>query len=262
MAVASKLLSPAEAEAKVDELYTLAHRLYSQLIEQHPVTQAIEQGTLPKEVLKAFALNWYSWGYPISYAYAELYKRFGDYFKRFPDLEDVVTLETARELSRPVLGGRPRALEAFAVAAGNTREELLSDHYLYPEVSGFRDFILRLYVHGSFAEVTALQVGNILPRFARQLVGGLTTHYGFNAEGVQYWQTYIDVDDQGAMENGGALGSVASNKYVLKRVLESEPLVERVDFGIDYVAEMSVQLLKVFLNGIRKHYWDRTGYGS
>ena len=262
MVVASRTLSPAEAQAKVEELYELAHRLYGDLIGPHPVVQAIERGSLPREALKAFALNWYCWGYPISYGYAEVYKRFTDYFKRFSDMEDVVTLEIARELSQPVLGGRPHVLEDFAVAVGNTKEELLSEPYLYPETAGFRDFIRRLYVHGTFAEVAAIQVGNILPRFARQLVAGLSTHYGLDEKALSYWQVYIDVDDRGAMQGGGALGSVASNKYLLKRVLEVEPLVERVDFGVDYVAEMSVRLLKVLLSGIKKHFWDKTGYGA
>lgn len=262
MAVAAKVLTPQEAEAKGEQLYQLAQRLHRDLIEKHPVTRAIEGGTLPREVLKAFALNWYHWGYPISYAYPEIYKRFNDYFKRLPDLENIVTVQAAKELSRPIPGGMPRALEAFAMAAGNTREELLDTLWVYPEIGGFRDFILRLYRDGTFAEVAALQVGNILPRFARQLSRGLQAYYGFDAEGLGYWQALIQAESSPAQEGGYALGSPASNKYILKRVLESEPLIDRIDFGIDYVAEMSVRMFHLLLNAIKKHYWDRTGYGA
>jgi pyrroloquinoline quinone (PQQ) biosynthesis protein C len=262
MAVATKILTPREVQEKVEELYQLGQRLYGELIENHPVTRAIQGGTLPPDVLKAFALNWYLWGYPISYAYPEIYKRFNDYFKRMPDLENIVTIQAAKELSRPIPGGLPRALEAFAVTAGNTREELLDTIWIYPEIGGFRDFIVRLYRDGTFAEVAALQVGNILPRFARQVSRGLQTHYGFGAEGLGYWQALIEAESSPAQEGGYALGAPASNKYILKRVLESEPLIDRIDFGIDYVAEMSVRMFHLFLNAIKKHYWDRTGYGA
>lgn len=241
---------PSGAERAVGTFLKRGRALAEKRILKHPFVRALERGQLSRGAVASFHEQWSRVARRITASYVGHYQHFIHFYKLNPDLEIQVTSRIGNEVEHPVKGGRPRTLDPLLEALGSSREIALKAD-LFIETDFLIAFLGRLFLEATFAETSALQLGNVIAPFARLCRESLSKNYGVSPEACLYWDTYAKHDT--AETGGGALGTVAENRTALFAIYERGLVTERPGWGVNYVGETSIRLWEMFLDGCKRH---------
>ena len=236
-------MSPAEAEAFVDELNGKVLRRWEERVTQAPFMKELSEGRLSMAVIKLFFRNWGAFTIEINTLIAASYQKHIGFFKRHADLLGPFGAKIADEFIHPKPPGHVLVMLQTAQALGLSRDEVLRQPML-PEARAILDFKRGLLWEGTVAEwwfsmLTEEPIGY----WAAAWFKALTTHYGFSREQAIYFSTHEEADlrehDEGVMGHG------SFNRMVMQRILEDGYADVREGYTLEYCALASVDLYGV-----------------
>ncbi len=244
-------LSPAAAEARVNELRALAQQLYREKLLDHPFTHALRDGTLSRERIRGFLLNHWTFSLEINTAKSYAYHRFLPFLKRRPDLYDLVVEQLVDELAHPGPGGHIRIQIPLLAAFGLTEQEA-AEAILIPEARAMVDSRVRLYLEGPMAETftAGLTEGSIGQWFGIWY-HALTTRYGLTPEQAAYFDVHHEAD---TMEHESGRAHALGNAYVVQVCLEEGYRPERPGYTLESSVRLAADLWELFLDGLLRRY--------
>ena len=236
-------MSPAEAEALVDELNGKVLRRWEERVTQAPFMKELSEGRLSMAVIKLFFRNWGAFTIEINTLIAASYQKHIGFFKRHADLLGPFGAKIADEFIHPKPPGHVLVMLQTAQALGLSRDEVLRQPML-PEARAILDFKRGLLWEGTVAEwwfsmLTEEPIGY----WSAAWFKALTTHYGFSREQAIYFSTHEEADlrehDEGVMGHG------SFNRMVMQRILEDGYADVREGYTLEYCALASVDLYGV-----------------
>src|SRR5215471_4817483 len=115
-----KMTAP-EAKQKAEAIRKIILDTYHKEVKPSPFFTELRAGTLSRARLQGWIKNWYAFAVEVNTGMATVYHQFVGFFKRHPELEDMVAQKIGEEFTTPGLGGHAR------VAAETRRGEFLSD---------------------------------------------------------------------------------------------------------------------------------------
>src|ERR1051325_10044616 len=185
-------MTPQEAKAKVAAL------------------RQIVLDTLEKGCLQFWVKNWHAFAVEVNTGMATVYHQFVGFFKRHPELEDMVAQKIGEEFTTPGLGGHARVLLKLGAALGVSREEMIECE-LIPEARGLVDFFVRSWIDVPLAECYAIHLEEeIFGHIAADYRAGLPK-YGLSKEQMEYFKIHEEADL--SEEHGG------TNQRILEAAL-------------------------------------------
>src|ERR687887_397884 len=125
-------MTPQEAKAKVAALRQIVLDTYEKEIRNHPFFKELRAGTLERDHLRFWIKNWYAFALEVNTGMATVYHQFVGFFKRHPELEDMVAQKIGEEFTTPALGGHARMLPILGKALGVQPVEMIEAE-LIPE---------------------------------------------------------------------------------------------------------------------------------
>jgi pyrroloquinoline-quinone synthase len=179
----------------------------------HPLNQAIFDGTLPIAVLREYAKQAYLW------------KRYAQ--DLLPVLipkapEDVRRLLIKNLVSEEGLGGEPPHLQLlieFGEEIGLNATEFYNAEPIL-EVDGLCNFYARIFYGGTIVEAAAgfnLAFEGLLAREYPKIADALKRHYHVSPKGLRFWEIHVEAD----AEHSGD-GETILNKYATTAELQSK----------------------------------------
>ena len=245
-------MSPKEAHARVEELRQRACQLLQERVTRHRFTQELCDGSLPKKKFIGFLKNWYSFAVEINTTKAAMVDRYLPFLKRHPECYDLLTEHVADEFSHPGRGGHVKMFIPVAEAFGLQLKDLVKAK-LIPEARALVDVRCQLLQKGPMAEAWAASlsegpVGEWLGLYGH----ALEKHYGLTSEQAVYFSEHYKADTQ--EHEGGVMAHGMFNAYLLQELLEDGYRSERPGFDLDYCVELSIDLYKLFLDGVYARY--------
>jgi pyrroloquinoline quinone (PQQ) biosynthesis protein C len=245
-------MSPEEAHAKVEGLRQRASHLFHERVVKHRFTRELSEGKLRREKFIGFLKNWYSFAVEINTTKAAMVDRYLPFLKRHPDCYDFLTEHVADEFSHPGRGGHVKMFIPVAQAFGLQVRDLV-EAKLIPEARALVDVRCQLLQKGPMPEAWAASLSEGPVGEWLGLCGqGLEKHYGLTPEQAVYFSEHYKADTQEHEE--GVMAHGIFNAYLLQRLLEGGYRPERPGFDLDYCVELSVDLYKLFLDGIYARY--------
>ena len=228
-------MTPQEAKAKVAALRSIVLDTYEKEIKSHPFFKELRAGTLEREHLRFWIKNWYAFALEVNTGMATVYHQFVGFFKRHPELEDMIAQKIGEEFTTPALGGHARMLLRLGKALGVEPREMIEAE-LIPEARGLVDFFVRSWIDVPLAECYAIHLEEEIFGFISQdFRTNLLQHYGLHLEDIQYFRVHEEADL--SEEHGG------TNQRILEKALL--PQIE--------TALSKVQIAKIFLSSTARN---------
>ena len=235
-------MTPEEAKAKVAALRKTVLDTYENEIKDHPFFRELRAGTLSKEYLRFWIKNWYAFALEVNTGMATVYHQFVGFFKRHPELEDLIAQKIGEEFTTPALGGHARMLLRLGKALGVEPHEMIEAE-LIPEARGLVDFFVRSWIDIPLAECFAIHLEEEIFGFiSRDFRASLPAHYGLSREDIQYFRVHEEADL--SEEHGG------TNQVILQKALEDGYGNERAGWPLEYCARIAVQMMTNFYDGV------------
>jgi pyrroloquinoline quinone (PQQ) biosynthesis protein C len=235
-------MSPQEAKAKVQALRQIVLDTYEKEIRNHPFFTELRAGTLPREYLKFWIKNWYAFALEVNTGMATVYHQFVGFFKRHPELEDLIAQKIGEEFTTPALGGHARMLLSLGKAFGVEPHEMIEAEII-PEARGLVDFFVRSWIDVPLAECFAIHLEEEIFGFISQdFRASLLKHYGLTPEDIKYFRVHEEADL--SEEHGG------TNQVILQKALEDGYGNERAGWPLEYCARIAVQMMTNFYDGV------------
>lgn len=235
-------MSPQEAKAKVQALRQIVLDTYEKEIRNHPFFTELRAGTLSREYLKFWIKNWYAFALEVNTGMATVYHQFVGFFKRHPDLEDLIAQKIGEEFTTPTLGGHARMLLTLGKALGVEPHEMIEAEII-PEARGLVDFFVRSWIDVPLAECFAIHLEEEIFGFISQdFRASLPKHYGLTPEDIKYFRVHEEADL--SEEHGG------TNQVILQKALEDGYGNERAGWPLEYCARIAVQMMTNFYDGV------------
>ena len=245
-------MTPQEAKAKVAALRQIVLDTYDKEIRNHPFFQELRAGTLEREHLRFWIKNWYAFALEVNTGMATVYHQFVGFFKRHPELEDMIAQKIGDEFTTPALGGHARMLLRLGKAFGVEPHEMIEAE-LIPEARGLVDFFVRSWIDVPLAECYAIHLEEEIFGFiSRDFRASLPKHYGLDLEDIQYFRVHEEADL--SEEHGG------TNQRILEKALENGYGNERAGWPLEYCARVAVQMMTNFYDGIYRRYKNHDGW--
>jgi len=239
-------MSPHEAKAKVAALRQIVLDTYDKEIKNHPFFTDLRAGKLEREHLRFWLKNWYAFALEVNTGMATAYHQFVGFFKRHPELEDLIAQKIGDEFTTPALGGHARMLLRLGKALGVEPTEMIEAE-LIPEARGLVDFFVRSWIDVPLAECYAIHLEEEIFGFiSRDFRASLPKHYGLTKDDIQYFRVHEEADL--SEEHGG------TNQRILERALEDGYGNERAGWPLEYCARVAVQMMTNFYDGIYRRY--------
>src|ERR1041385_261402 len=231
-------MTPQEAKAKVAALRQIVLDTYEKEIRNHPYFRDLRSGTLEKGCLQFWVKNWHAFAVEVNTGMATVYHQFVGFFKRHPELEDMVAQKIGEEVTTP---GLARVLLKLGAALGVSREEMIECE-LIPEARGLVDFFVRSWIDVPLAECYAIHLEEeIFGHIAQDYRAGLPK-YGLSKEDMEYFKIHEEADL--SEEHGG------TNQRILEAALMDGYGQERAGWPLEYCSRVSVQMMTTFYDGI------------
>jgi pyrroloquinoline quinone (PQQ) biosynthesis protein C len=241
-------MSPEEAHARVEELRSRAAQLFRERVIGHRFSRELCEGKLPWEKFIGFLKNWYTFAVEINTTKAAMVDRYLPFLKRHPDCYDFLTEHVADEFSHPGRGGHVKMFIPVAEAFGLQVKDLV-EAKLIPEARALVDVRCQLLQKGPMAEAWAASLSEGPVGEWLGLCGqALEKHYGLTPEQAVYFSEHYKADTQEHEE--GVMAHGMFNAYLLQKLLEDGYRPERPGLDLDYSVELSVDLYKLFLDGV------------
>ncbi|MGH7831032.1 MAG: hypothetical protein ACREP8_12730 [Candidatus Binatia bacterium] len=235
-------MSPQEAKAKVQALRQIVLDTYEEEIRNHPFFTELRAGTLSRDYLKFWIKNWYAFALEVNTGMATVYHQFVGFFKRHPELEDLIAQKIGEEFTTPALGGHARMLLRLGKALGVEPHEMIEAEII-PEARGLVDFFVRSWIDVPLAECFAIHLEEEIFGFiSHDFRTSLPKHYSLTAEDIKYFRVHEEADL--SEEHGGA------NQLILQKALEDGYGNERAGWPLEYCASISVHLMTHFYDGV------------
>lgn len=231
-------------ELSLNEIQKFMNQWFDQKAMNHPFIHDLRDGKVTVDQIKGFAVNWHNCTAHISLLFPLVYYRSLGFVLKHPQFRNPLIDKLVEETSYPQPGALMRKLSRFTTALGYTDSQLVSSR-LIPEAFGYINFFDRVFTEGTVAEICAsvLPEGLYFRRLFPVIGRGLMTHYGLNKQETEYF-----TDEE--------LGSRydATNWEMLEKLINSDAIEERPDWGVEYVAEMSIRMLEFLLTGVYKRF--------
>ncbi len=238
-------MSPDEAKAYVDYLYSQMYEYWKTKIPGSPFMTQLREGKLPMPVIRQFFKNWGHFALDVNALNALSYHTHLNFFVRHYELLGPFCAKIADELISPRAPGHVLVLVQTAEAMGLTKEEVLEDPYL-PEARALNDFTHKIFIDGSLIELWGMHVfEESLSHWSGAWFKALTTHYNFTKEQAVYFSTHEEADlESHALGESGqeAMGHGSFNRAVLQQALESGHVEFRTGYSLEYCARAMVDL--------------------
>jgi pyrroloquinoline quinone (PQQ) biosynthesis protein C len=242
-------MTPQEAKAKVAALRQIVLDTYEKEIRNHPYFRDLRAGTLERDHLKFWIKNWHAFAVEVNTGMATVYHQFVGFFKRHPDLEDMVAQKIGDEFTTPALGGHARVLLKLGKALGVEPREMIECE-LIPEARGLVDFFVRSWIDVPLAECYAIHLEEEIFGYIAQDYRAALPKYGLSKEDIQYFRIHEEADL--SEEHGG------TNQRILEAALMEGYGQERAGWPLEYCARVAVQMMTTFYDGIYRRYKNIT----
>ena len=216
-------MSREEAKREVDGIWEEVLEDNMRQIWAHRLTQELEAGTLPIEIIKAYAIHQWHWALETNNTLPYLYNTDRDFYRRTPDLEALVFDKVSDEFGTPGPGGHQRMVDQLIFACGFTREEV-ARYKCLPEMRGWIDTITMGNMFGPRVGYAIFTVEDWIPPWRHVWIECLTKHHGFSRESLIYFVSHMEADSQ-THQGGDAIGHEVvghgeGNRYWAQRALE------------------------------------------
>jgi pyrroloquinoline quinone (PQQ) biosynthesis protein C len=245
---AATKISAEEAHGCVEHLRQRACQLFQERVVKHRFTQELCEGSLPKEKFIGFLKNWYTFAVEINTTKAAMVDRYLPFLKRHSECYDLLTEHVADEFSHPGRGGHVKMFIPVAEAFGLQTKDLV-EHKLIPEARALVDVRCQLLQKGPMAEAWAASLSEgPLGEWLGLIGRALEKHYGLTPEQAIYFSEHYKADTQEHEE--GIMAHGMFNAYLLLKLLEDGYRPERPGFDLDYSVELSIDLYRLFLDGV------------
>src|SRR5713226_1395786 len=242
-------LSPTEAKEKVAALRKIVLDTYDREIKRHPFFQELRAGKLSRKCLQGWIENWYTFALEVNTGMATIYHHFVGFFKRHPELEDLIAQKIGEEFTTPALGGHARMLVPLGRALSVEPHEMI-EAQLIPEARGLVDFFVRSWIDVPLAECFAIHLEEeIFGYISQDFRTSLPKHYGLSKEDIKYFRVHEEADL--SEEHGG------TNQLILQKALEDGYGNERAGWPLEYCACISVEMVANFYDGVYRRYNHR-----
>jgi len=204
--------------------------IHQEMLNLRLITET-HNGTLPREILKGYALQRYLLVVPQLRQLASTIVRAPD-----SEFEEIAIDHLNGEI------GHDKLCRIFAKWAGNTDEELDKGRPIFPTHVCI-SFFTALSDYGKPEETAgAYYAGEgFIPHKFQKLVFGLHRHYGAPAEALEFFKVHISEDVKHSEEMG---------RNVMEKYCETKEAQERAE----YTAMMNLQYYRFFLDGVYDHY--------
>jgi pyrroloquinoline quinone (PQQ) biosynthesis protein C len=240
--ILTQKLDPAAAAARVEQIDRFAYKLVYARNVGHPFAVDLQAGRLPLATVQLFFCNWYTFALEVNTALGTLYHRFVPLFKRYPELEDLITEKIADEFGQPGKGGHIRTLEKTAANLGISKDELVY-HELCPAARALTDYIVRLTTEGTLAEYASMGISEgQSSHWSRAFSQGIRKHYLQTKRdgGEPYFSTHAEADRQ---DHQGGMGHGGQAKFMLRTLYELGEAEFRPGWSPEYVVYMGKELI-------------------
>ncbi len=238
-------MSPSEAKEKVARLRQIVLDTYDREIKNHPFFVDLRAGTLSRQRLQGWIKNWYAFALEVNTGMATVYHQFVGFFKRHPELEDMIAQKIGEEFTTPALGGHARMLLPLGKALGVDPHEMIEAE-LIPEARGLVDFFVRSWIDIPLAECYAIHLEEEIFGFISQDFRMSLPRYALTQEEIKYFRVHEEADL--SEEHGG------TNQMILQKALEDGYGNERAGWPLEYCARIAVQMMTHFYDGICRRY--------
>lgn len=239
-------MTPQEAKTKVAALRRIVLDTYEKEIRNHPFFTELRSGTLERDHLRFWIKNWYAFALEVNTGMATVYHQFVGFFKRHPELEDMIAQKIGEEFTTPALGGHARMLLRLGKALGVEPRDMIEAE-LIPEARGLVDFFVRSWIDVPLAECYAIHLEEEIFGFiSHDFRTHLPKHYGLTLEDIRYFRVHEEADL--SEEHGG------TNQRILEKALEEGYGNERAGWPLEYCSRVAVQMMTTFYDGIYRRY--------
>ena len=238
-------MSPEEAKATVDRVFEMQFAMAQEKIGGGAFMQAVSNGTIRKETLRAFWLDMHQEVAEINNFIQMSYHTHRRFFIRNIDLMTVFADKVADELIHPKPPGHLLVVWKQGEIFGLSRDEMIN-HEMSPECRAYLDWHRGLLYDGTMPEFWAsILVEEYVGHWARQFREGLLK-MGYQKAEVTYFQTHEEADLETHEE--GVIAHGLLNRLVLQRLLEQGYTDFRPGYSLDYVARTTIDIFARFFD--------------
>jgi len=234
-----------EARVRVEQALQEMLALANQRVTQGEFMTRMRRGTLSREVLRVFWLNWHGFVAEINNFVQVAYQGHRGFFQRNRDLLAPFADKVADELIHPKPPGHLAVVWEQGKAFGIASPEEMIYHPMLPQCRALNEWHRGLLYEGTMMEFWAAGMWEeYIGHWARQFREALLTHYGLTAEQVPYFQTHEEADLQ--EHEGGVMAHADFNREVLVRMVAQGYEQYRPGFSLGYCMKTSVEYFVEF----------------
>jgi pyrroloquinoline quinone (PQQ) biosynthesis protein C len=239
------VLPPQEAKVYVNEIKDQLFELADRKVTQGRFMQELSSGTLPKESLRLFWLNWHGFVAEINNFIQVAYQRHLGFFKQHVDLLTFYADKVADELIHPRPPGHLVVVWKQGEIFGLTRDEMIY-YEMIPACRALVEWERGLTYEGTILEFwCSILWEEFVGHWARQFREGLAK-LGYPDDQAPYFTTHEEADL--VEHEGGVMAHGEFNRAVCERLLSSGYVECRPGFSPRYAALTSIELFAMFLD--------------
>jgi len=237
------VLSPQEAKAYVNGMKDALFDLADRKVTHCRFMEDLSNGTLPKEALRLFWLNWHGFVAEINNFIQVAYQRHLGFFKQHIDLLTPFADKVADELIHPRPPGHIEVVWRQGEIFGLTRDEMIY-YEMLPICRALVEWQRGLTYEGTILEFWAsILWEEFVGYWARQFREGLA-RLGYTKEQAPYFTTHEEADLE--EHAGGVMAHGEFNRIVCERLLSTGRVECRPGFSPYYAALTSIELFALF----------------
>jgi len=246
-----KKLSPDEAKVFTDRLKQRMVALWYEKIFAGEFMRGLAEGTLPRETIKLFWRNWYSYPLEVNNFHLMIYQRHQGIFARHRDLLAPYVGKISDELVNPTIPGHIEVLIKQGEQFGVSLDEMIHCQ-VYPECRALTEFARGLVYEGSMIEWWARSLNEeMFGHWSKRWRDALLNKYSFKDAELHYFQVHEEADLQEHLDGLMAHGEVA--RRIFERLLQDGNTWYRPGWGPEYCCLANAEYVAMFHDGIYKH---------
>lgn len=236
------VLSPQEAKAYINDVRDALFELADRKVTKGRFMQELSKGTLPKETLRIFWLNWHGFVAEINNFIQVAYQRHLGFFKRHEDLLTFFADKVADELIHPKPPGHIKVVWQQGEIFGLTKDEMVY-YEMLPLCRALVEWERGLIYEGTMLEFwCSILWEEFVGHWARQFREGLAK-LGYSSDQAPYFTTHEEADLE---EHQGVMAHGEFNRVVCERMLSTGYVECRPGFSPHYAALTSIELFSAF----------------
>ncbi len=244
---AGERLSPDEAKELIAEMRAELFARCDEKVTNCEFLRDLKAGTLSKEALSLFWLNWHGFVAEINNFIQCAYQRHSGFFKQHVDLLTVFADKVADELIHPKPPGHIEVVWRQGEIFGLTRDEMIN-YEMIPECRVLIEWHRGLLYEGTLPEFwSSIVWEEYVGHWARMFRLGMEG-MGYAGKDAPYFHTHEEADLQ--EHEGGVMAHGEFNWAVLERLITNGHTDCRPGFSPQYAMRTSVDLFALFHNAV------------